>query len=65
MPIGGARCTRLAKRWPQVAWIFLPPQDGLTMQANTTVIMNNAAMAKPGMMPARYSLGTDELVSTP
>ena len=41
-------------RWPQVAWIFLP-QDGLATQAITTVSMNSAAMAKPGMMPARYS----------
>ncbi|MCY1533190.1 hypothetical protein D9M68_685030 [compost metagenome] len=65
MPMGGARCTRLASRWPHDAWIFLPPQDGLATQAITTVSMNSAAIAKPGMMPARYSLGTDEFVSTP
>ncbi|MNW12974.1 hypothetical protein D3C71_2107950 [compost metagenome] len=51
--MGGARCTRLARRWPQVAVIFLPPHPGLAMQAMITVSMNSAAIAKPGMMPAR------------
>ncbi|CPO55997.1 Uncharacterised protein [Bordetella pertussis] len=52
-------------RSAQEAWMRCPPHDGLATQATTTVIMNRAAIAKPGMMPARYSLGTDELVSTP
>ncbi|MNL66502.1 hypothetical protein D3C87_1909810 [compost metagenome] len=51
--MGGARWIKLAKRWPQVAEIFLPPQEGLATQAITTVSMNSAAIAKPGMMPAR------------
>ncbi len=41
-----------------------PPQAGRHRQASATTTMKPSASSTPGTMPARYSLGTEVLVST-
>ena len=64
MPSGGSRCTRPPKRSAHVAVTGLPPQAGRTRHGTTTTAMKSSISRTPGIMPARYSFGTEVLVST-
>ena len=64
MPSGGTRCTSDAKHDASDDRKRCPPQLGRIVHATPTTTMKPRLSKSPGMMPARYSLGTEVLVST-
>ena len=62
---GGSRSGSSGMPSRQLISILSPPQCGFQMHATSTVRLKNTVRMKPGMKPARYSLGTDVSVITP
>ena len=63
--MGGSRSGRVRTRAPQLVSTGVPPQPRRNTQPAMMAAMKSDDRMTPGMMPARYSSGTELLVMRP